>query len=143
MREIKERQGFAGAHASYEGLWGYARGIGSKQGLRRTCPYPWLGERWTELLVVELASYGGGRISPERLKTTARGGSEGSSVSRQHQQIPNAPPKQLLELERHWSTTARLRGSLESSGWGDGQRPARPSFCLPTCSWRWCGVVLG
>ena len=64
-----------------------------QRGSRRTCPYPWLGERWTELLVVELASYVGRRVSPERLKTMARGGSEGSEVSRQHQQIPNALPK--------------------------------------------------
>ena len=48
-------------------------------------PVLWLGERWPELVTVELASFGGGRDSPERKKTAARGGSEGSTVSRQHQ----------------------------------------------------------
>ena len=43
-------------------------------------PVAWLG--WKELLAVELAIYGGGRVSPEWLKTTARGGSDGSVVSR-------------------------------------------------------------
>ena len=32
-----------------------------KRDSRRTCPYPWLDERWTELLAVELAGYYGGR----------------------------------------------------------------------------------
>ena len=114
-----------------------------KLGSRRTCPYPWLAVRWPELLAVKLASCGGGRDSPEWKKTTARGGSEGSVVSRQHQQVPNAPPKQLLQLERHRRAAAGLRGSPESSGRGDGQRPARPGFCSSTCSWRWCGVVCG
>ena len=72
-----------------------------KLGSWRTCPYPWLGMGWTELLAVELASLGGGRVSSERLKTTTRGGSEGSAASRKHQQTPNAPPEQLLELDRH------------------------------------------
>ena len=71
-----------------------------KRGLRRTCPYPWLGERWTELVAVELTSFNGGRVLPEMLKTMARVGSEGSAASRQHQQTTKAPPKQLLELER-------------------------------------------
>ena len=55
-----------------------------KQGSRGTCPYPWLGESWTELVAVELASFGGGQVSLERRKTTARGGSEGLAMSRQH-----------------------------------------------------------
>ena len=103
---------------------------------RRTYPYPWLGERWTELLAVELASFGGGRGSPERLKTVARGSSEGLAGSRQLQQTTKALPKQLLELERPWRAAASLQGSLESSGRGDGQRPARPGFCSSTRLWR-------
>jgi len=96
-----------------------------------------------ELVAVELASFGGGRGSPERWKTVARGSSEGLAGSRQLQQTTKALPKQLLELERPWRAAAGLRGSAESSGQGDGQRPARPGFCSSTCSWRWCGVVHG
>lgn len=81
-----------------------------KLGSWRTCPYQWLGLGWTELLAVELASLSGGRGSPEWLNTMARGGSEGSAVSRQHQQTPNAPPEQLLELERHRRAMVVLRG---------------------------------
>lgn len=98
---------------------------------------------WTELLAVELASFGGGRVSPERLKTVARGSSEGSTGPRQHQQTTNAPPKQLLELDRHRRAAAGLRGSPESSGRGDSQRPAQPSFCRSTCSWGLGALVLG
>ena len=98
---------------------------------------------WTELLAVELSSYGGGRSSPEWLKTMVRGGFEGSAGPRQLQQTTNASPKQLLELERNRRVAAGLRGSPESFGRGDGQRPAQPSFYTSTCLWRLGGVVLG
>ena len=49
------------------------------------CLYPWLGERWAELVAVEIASFGGGRGSPERWKTVARGSSQGLAGSRQLQ----------------------------------------------------------
>ena len=100
-----------------------------KLGSWRTCPYPWLGLGWTELLAVELASVGGERGSPKWLKTTARGGSEGSAASRPHEQTPNAPPEQLLELEGHRRSVALLWRSPEFSG-----RGSRPE-AYPTGLW--------
>ena len=85
-------------------------------GLATHLPVPWLGERWTELVAVELASFGGGQGSPERKKTAARDSSKGLAGSRQLQQTTKALSKQLLELERPWRAAAGLRGSPESTG---------------------------
>ena len=95
-----------------------------ERGLRRTCLYPWHDERRPELLAINLASGGGGRVLPERKKATVRGCSRGSAPSGHHQRGSKDAPRWLVGLQEVGDWVAELLVLPASSG-----RARRPEAC--------------